>query len=636
MNTLQHWFAYPPALTLLLSLPLLGNLALLAWLARRRGWRMLGGLAALQTLSTRRPGRRMLRGFLTALGLLLVGIAAAGPQWGPHETEVKGAARDLVVVLDVSRSMLAEVPSRQLRGRRILADLANTLQERGGHRVALVVCAAKAQLVLPLTTDYDLFRDAVLRQDAGRLPPELRPGKDGPASGTRLGEGVQTAIATHDPEYRGSQVILLVSDGDDPVDDGEWKDGATAARRAGIPVFTVGVGDPTRPSKIRLPDGTLLLHEGKPVETRLEEKVLKEIAQRTDGSYFPLRTDDAVPGTLFPAILQAAAALPRQAPPVADLQPRFRWFFAAGLLCLAGTLLVSDRRAPRRVVREGETTMTPSRPETARPGLLAAATIVVALLLVGAAPQTPDDVLRRGNEAAERKDYDAALRLYEQAEASAADPGLVAFNKGTVLFRLGRYREAELCYLRCLQDRDIAPERRCKALYDLGVCLMQRGAEAREADPLARAAESFELCRRETPDAKLRDDAEHNLELARLLWRKVQAETKADDKGKEQDGGNEPDAKKQGKSNAAADDGGKDPSGPGSERVQPGDRKANETDKKIPGAGNIQTLPDSEQLQAMDANDALERLAREIRRIERQQQPAQGPRAEGDPLIRDW
>src|SRR5258708_5590004 len=110
----------------------------------------------------------------------------------------------------------------------------------------------------------------------------------------------------------------------------------------------------------------------------------------------------------------------------------------------------------------------------------------IAVLLVGAAPLTPEDAMRQGNEAVARKDYDAALRFYEQAEATATDPGLVAFNKGAVLFRLGRHREAELCYLRCLQDRAIRKERRAKALYDLGVCLLQRGAEAREA--LARAA----------------------------------------------------------------------------------------------------------------------------------------------------
>src|SRR5262249_12078191 len=227
----------------------------------------------------------------------------------------------------------------QCLSRVVLPDVVETLKGLGGHRAALVACAARAQLVVPLTTDYDLFVDGVLRQDAARTPPELRPGPDGPASGTRLGEGIQQAIAAHadDPRYRGSQVILLVSDGDDPGDDGEWKDGATAARRAGIPVYTVGVGDPDRPSKIRI-GGPLLTHADQPVETVLREDVLREIARRTDGVYFPVRTENVAPGTLFPALLEAAAARPREAPPVSVARPRFRWFFAAGLLCLAGSL----------------------------------------------------------------------------------------------------------------------------------------------------------------------------------------------------------------------------------------------------------------------------------------------------------
>jgi tetratricopeptide (TPR) repeat protein len=636
MQTVLRWLAYPQALLLLSVLPMLGNLALLAWLARRRGWQRLGSLAALQGLSSRRPGRRFWRGLLIAVGLLLVGGAAAGPQWGRQETEVVGPARDLVVVFDVSRSMLAEVPSRQLRAQRVLTDLANTLRQRGGHRIALVACAARSQIVVPLTTDYDLFRDAVLHLDAARLPEDLRPTKDS-VSGTRLGEGIQQAIAAHSEQYRGSQAILLVSDGDDPAgEDGEWRDGATAARRVGIPVFTVGVGDAAQPSKIRLPEGSLLQFQGKPVETRLHEEVLKEIAQRTDGSYFPLRTEDGAPGTLFPAILQAAAAKPRETPPINIYQPRFRWFVVAGLCCLVGSLALSDRRASRTVVREGEPDVKPMTAEPARP-LLAAAVALALLVLAGAAPQVAEDAVRQGNEAIMRKDYDAALRLYEQAEVDAPDPGLVAYNKGTALFRLGRLREAELCYLRCLQDKAISAERRRKALYDLGVALLQRGADMRDSEALGRAVESFDLCYQESAaDKKLHDDAEHNLELARLLWRKVRSEKGEGDKN--DNDGSDPKRKSSNKSPSdRGDDGADEDPGQGPiNKAQPGDRKVADTDKKMPGTGNVQALPDRDQLQTMDANDALERLAREIRRIERQQAEAMGTTYQPGGSVKDW
>jgi tetratricopeptide (TPR) repeat protein len=615
-----RWFAYPQALTLLLALPLLANLVLLAWLARRRGWRLLGSLPALAALSSRLPRRRLMRGLLLGVGLLFVGVAAAGPQWGRDQAAISSAARDLVVVLDVSRSMLAETPSRQVRAQRVLADLATTLKQRGGHRVALVVGAAKAQLVVPLTTDYDLFHEAVMAQDAARLPAELRPGPNS-TSGTRLGEMIQQAIAAHDAKYHGSQVILLVSDGDDPAEDGEWKDGATAARRAGIPVFTVGVGDPDKPSKIRIGEA-LLKYNDQPVESKLQEEPLKEIARRTDGTYFAVRTDNVAPGTLFPALLEAAAARPREAPALTTPQQHYRWFLGAGLLCLVGSLCIGDRRK----VHEAK-----AAPRLVPLGL-AAAVAFIAVVLTGAAPEA-EDWLRQANDAFQKKDYEAALRFYEKAEDRAADPGLVAFNKGATLLRLGRHREAELCYLRCLQDHDCPASRRLKALYDLGTALLQRGADAKDADALLRAGECFELCHKEaTADKALRDDAEYNLELARLLWMKVRQEAK-DDQKNPGDG----DPKKQDTKKNNTDKGGdptRDPDGSGDKT--PGDGKSAESNKKVPGPGTVQTLPDTDKLQSMDGHDARDLLARVIDRIERDRNQALGQQKTENGNVKDW
>src|SRR5262245_43565913 len=89
----------------------------------------------------------------------------------------------------------------------------------------------------------------------------------------------------------------------------------------------------------------------------------------------------------------------------------------------------------------------------------------LALTLVSAAPG-PDveDLVRQGNEAFAQKDYAAAVKFYEQAEERTPDPGLVAFNKAAALFRLERYREAELSYQRCLEDGEAPETRRARAL----------------------------------------------------------------------------------------------------------------------------------------------------------------------------
>jgi Ca-activated chloride channel homolog len=642
MSSFPQWLAHPQALLLLLALPLLGLVALVGWLMRRRAWRLLGISPARVPLASRLARRRLLRGLLVAVGLLLVGFAAAGPQWGRAKTAVVSAARDLVVVLDVSRSMLAETPSRQVRAQRLLNDLANTIKQRGGHRVALVVVAAKSQLAVPLTTDYDLFQIFVNQQDAARLPADLRPGKDGPPSGTRLGEGLRQAVAAHDPKFHSSQVILLVSDGDDPLDDGEWKEGADAARRAGIPVFVVGVGDPTKASNIRVGDKLLpLTHDGIPIETKLDEEVLRKIASRTDGVYFPVRTESVAAGTLFPALLQAAGARSRESPLVDHYHQRFRWFLAAGLVFLSLTFLVGDRKSWRNQVVDEEMEMQPQSgkllfwPIKPRP---AAALALIAVLLAGATADV-ESLLRQGNEAFVNKDYAAALKLYEQAEDSASDPGLVAFNKGAALVRLGRVREAELCYLRCLQDRAAPAERRLRCLHDLGTALLQRGGESKDSVALLRAADCFEFCFKEAgEDQVLQGDAEHNLQLARLLWLKVRAEAKAADDPNLNpqdfaDPRNNPMPK------GMSLDGGPGPKdlAPGTkDNGKTGEKEPSASDQTMPGAGTVDALLDTDQLQPLDGTDAREILAREIRRIEREQAQGRGRSQLDNPGVKDW
>jgi hypothetical protein len=134
------------------------------------------------------------------------------------------------------------------------------------------------------------------------------------------------------------------------------------------------------------------------------------------------------------------------------------------------------------------------------------------------------------------------------------------------------------------------------------------------------------------------EDVEHNLELARMLWFKVRAETKAQD-----DPSLNPkefaDPRYRPMHQGAGDDfgsGQKDLSGGAGERGQPGEKDVPGSDKEMPGAGTVETLPDTDQLQPLDPADARELLAREIRRIEREQ--AQGPShiQAGNSKVKDW
>jgi Ca-activated chloride channel family protein len=243
--------------------------------------------------------------------------------------------------------MLAETPSRLERAREAMIDLCNILEKRGGHRVALVLCAARARLACPLTHDCDHLRDTLRQLDEAGEDPEIQAGS-GDVSGTRLGAGLALALATHDPRFHGSQDVLLLSDGDDPARDGEWRQAAATARTLGIPISTVGLGDPNTASPVRLPGGPLRF-AGREVVSRLEEAPLREIAETTHGIYVPARTRALPLGELYVSTLAGGALREESDDALPVYRQHYSWFLLPALTFLASTMLLGERwrrRAP--------------------------------------------------------------------------------------------------------------------------------------------------------------------------------------------------------------------------------------------------------------------------------------------------
>lgn len=334
-------FAWPSLLWLSLT-P--AALAIVGWLAARRQRSAIAAVGrppAVFGLLTgpRRGGRLGHVALFVAWTLLAVG--AAGPRWGRGDGDGVAVGRDVVVVLDLSRSMLATdmagPPARWQVAILAAADLFDTLHTRGGHRAALVVFAARPILVVPLTTDTDHLR-AKLRELTAELPPPgVRPDA-GAKSGTRFGAAIRAAVEAHDPRFPGYQDVILISDGDDPIDDREWVSGVSAARQASIPVHTVGVGDPDRASPLVVRGELLEFPKGgvpDPVQTRLHEDVLTAIATEGHGLYLPARREVPRLGEFYRTRVE-----PNPSRELADgvlPQPRDRsaWFLGFGVLFLA-------------------------------------------------------------------------------------------------------------------------------------------------------------------------------------------------------------------------------------------------------------------------------------------------------------
>lgn len=358
MNSYLSHFAHPRVLYLLIVLmPALTVVSVIANVRRRRALARLGSRPALEALATISRWRRGLKSMCLSFALSFTVIAAAGPQWGYEPQPAAAVGRDVVIVMDLSRSMLAEdvLPNRLERSRRAAAELADVVQKSGGHRLGLIAFAGDARVVCPLTPDYDHFREALADLDPADPLLAAKPPEVGTASGTRLGKGLSLAVQLHDPRKRGHQDILVLSDGDDPAHDDEWSTGADAARERSIPVYTVGIGNRDAECTIPDPSGRPLQYDGQEVHTRLDERPLEEIARLTGGVYVPARMDVPPMEEWFRSYV---IARPGNGEAGEDLLPALKQrsapFYAAALGLFALAAVLGDRPRPRKAKKKPE------------------------------------------------------------------------------------------------------------------------------------------------------------------------------------------------------------------------------------------------------------------------------------------
>jgi tetratricopeptide (TPR) repeat protein len=252
--------------------------------------------------------------------------------------------------------------------------------------------------------------------------------------------------------------------------------------------------------------------------------------------------------------------------------------------------------------------------------------ILLPLLCVAAAfAPTPEDWIRQGTAALGTERPADALACFDQAVERTTDPGLVAFDSGVALARLGRYREAELHFRRCLGDAD--GPRRPRALYDLGTCLLQR-SQGKQGEPVREAIGCFEQALGLLAAADpLRPDVAHNLDLAKLLLPHALA---ADRSAPESSPDDHPDAPGPSPREASPSVGDRDsagapdsPDGPIAKGAPERGKEPRRTDRSPPpGKGNLPPLPDQDALAPLSPEDTrayLDQAAERIRQARREQ-----------------
>ncbi len=268
---------------------------------------------------------------------------------------------------------------------------------------------------------------------------------------------------------------------------------------------------------------------------------------------------------------------------------------------------------------------------------------IAALAAQPPAADDPDMRLRAAQSALLKGDDAEAARLYEGAGERSRDPGLIAFNLASIHFRKGEFREAELQFNCALDDADAPPARRARALYNRAVCRLRRGGL-----PQYRAAiEGFERClAAEGVDADLARDAEHNLELAKLLWLEARAKVSAPPRPNEVPPDPPPEPmppKPQMGIEKLPDQIGTDPNGtpkPGAIDPRTGKPKgenATGTDKTVGGRGNLPVNADWagwHPQDAAEARDYLRQLGARLAKDRRELLDSTAPPEQ--PHVKDW
>ena len=273
---------------------------------------------------------------LAAVGCLV--LALMQPQWGQEWQEVQRQGRDLLLVLDVSRSMLAEdmVPNRLARAKSDIKDLVQVLQKEGGHRLGLVVFAGQASLQCPLTFDYGFFL-----QQLNQVGPHTVT-----RGGTLIGDAIRKALSAFGTLANNYKDIILITDGEDhesfPLE------AAKAAAAAEVSIYTIGVGDAVIGTRVPGAESsgqrTYLQYQGQEVRSRMQSDLLLEIARLTGGAYVPAGTrsielDRIYTEKIAPKARRHTATTTRE-----RFIQRYQWFVLAGVMFLGLEMLLREGR----------------------------------------------------------------------------------------------------------------------------------------------------------------------------------------------------------------------------------------------------------------------------------------------------
>ena len=333
-------FSRPVFLYLLLLVPLMPLLYGIGRYLRVRRLRRFGDEEMVRRLMprwSRSRGWVKVVLFSVAFGFFAIGLSR--PQIGAKLKEHKAKGAEIMIVLDVSNSMLAQdySPNRLERAKLAISRLVDRLQ---GDRVGLIIFAGSSFVQLPITTDYisaKMFLNSITTESV-------------PIQGTAIGDALSMAARSFSVQSENSRAIIVITDGENHEDDpvGVAKDVA----EMGIKIYTIGVGS-AQGKPIPYKGEYLKDKDGNMVVTRLDESTLREIARVGNGAYIHAGNEEF---GLNPIIDDIRRLQQEEFSNVVfeEYDEQYMYFFAIALTLLVLEALIGQRRAKRQLFQNSK------------------------------------------------------------------------------------------------------------------------------------------------------------------------------------------------------------------------------------------------------------------------------------------
>jgi tetratricopeptide (TPR) repeat protein len=440
------------------------------------------------------PSKFLFKFILIVAAFAILVLAFANPRTPNGGASVNRSGIDVMIALDVSRSMLAQdiKPDRLGRAKQLIAKLIDRLSD---DRIGIVVFAGKAYLQMPLTTDH-----AAAKMYLSSATPDVVP-----TQGTVIGDALKMCYAGFSGKEKKYKSVILISDGEDH-DENALKI-AKAMADEGVIVNTVGVGSPEG-STIMDPVTRELKkdQQGNLVITRLNEGELKNIAVTGNGSYQQLSSADEVAVNIDEQLKTLGT---RSITENSSLVYRyfFQWLLAIALILLVAEIFVSERKSMVKI-------------KTAKTGMAVA--LLLSLLIPEVSfSQTKDNLIKKGNDAYAEKKYDIAAENYLKAAAKDPANEKAFYNLGNALYKKGKSEEAVQAYDGAILHSK-GPDDKSASWYNKGVVLQND-------KKLAECIEAYKNALKLNPA-----DEDARLNLQKALLKQKQEQQKEDEKKKQQ------------------------------------------------------------------------------------------------------